>query len=41
MSTAIRRRWLSEHAGSSRKDNRGCEYEAFQRQLSDPERWRA
>jgi len=29
MSTVIRRRWLSEHAGPSRKDNRGCEYEAY------------
>ncbi len=28
MSTVIRRRWFSEHAGPSRKDNRGCEYEA-------------
>ena len=29
MSTVIRRRWFSEHAGPSRKDNRGCEYEAY------------
>jgi Fic family protein len=29
MSTVIRRRWISEHSGPSRKDNRGCEYEAF------------
>lgn len=29
MSTVIRRRWFSEHAGSSRKDNRGCEYGAY------------
>lgn len=29
MSTVIRRRWLSEQSGPSRKDNRGCEYEAY------------
>ena len=29
MSTVIRRRWFSERAGSSRKDNRGCEYTAY------------
>src|ERR1017187_10393373 len=29
MSTVIRRRWISEHTGPSRKDNRGCEYEAY------------
>ena len=29
MSTVTRRRWFSEHAGPSRKDNRGCEYEAY------------
>ena len=29
MSRVIRRRWLSTHDGPSRKDNRGCEYEAY------------
>src|ERR1039457_1724681 len=29
MSTVVRRRWISRHAGPSRKDNRGCEYEAY------------
>ncbi len=29
MSRVIRRRWISEHSGPSRKDNRGCEYEAY------------
>ena len=29
MSTVMRRRWISKHAGPSRKDNRGCEYEAY------------
>lgn len=29
MSTVIRRRWISDRAGPSRKDNRGCEYEAY------------
>ncbi|MGH8995260.1 MAG: Fic family protein [Acidimicrobiales bacterium] len=29
MSTVIRRRWINDHAGPSRKDNRGCEYEAY------------
>ena len=29
MSTVIRRRWLSEQSGPSRKDTRGCEYEAY------------
>jgi Fic family protein len=29
MSTVVRRRWISKHAGPSRKDNRGCEYEAY------------
>lgn len=29
MSRVIRRRWISDHAGPSRLDNRGCEYEAY------------
>ncbi len=29
MSTVIRRRWISDQSGPSRKDNRGCEYEAY------------
>lgn len=29
MSTVIRRRWISDHSGPSRRDNRGCEYEAY------------
>lgn len=29
MSTVIRRRWFGEHAGASRRDNRGCEYQAY------------
>ena len=29
MSRVIRRRWISSHDGPSRKDNRGCEYEAY------------
>jgi len=29
MSRVIRRRWISVHSGPSRKDNRGCEYEAY------------
>src|ERR1700730_1411673 len=29
MSTVIRRRWVSDHSGPSRRDNRGCEYEAY------------
>ena len=29
MPRVIRRRWRSEHAGPYRKDNRGCEYEAY------------
>jgi len=29
MSRVIRRRWISSHGGLSRKDNRGCEYEAY------------
>ena len=29
MSRVIRRRWISDHSGTSRKDNRGCEYEAY------------
>ncbi|MST31337.1 Fic family protein [Acidimicrobiaceae bacterium USS-CC1] len=29
MSRVVRRRWLSDHSGPSRKDNRGCEYEAY------------
>jgi len=29
LSTVIRRRWLSEQSGPSRKDSRGCEYEAY------------
>jgi Fic family protein len=29
MSRVVRRRWLSTHDGPSRKDNRGCEYEAY------------
>ena len=29
MSRVIRRRWISDHSGPSRKDNRGCEYEAY------------
>ena len=29
MSRVIRRRWISSHEGRSRKDNRGCEYEAY------------
>ena len=29
MSRVIRRRWISDHLGPSRKDNRGCEYEAY------------
>ena len=29
MSRVIRRRWISSHEGPSRKDNRGCEYEAY------------
>jgi Fic family protein len=33
MSTVVRHRWLSEHSGPSRKDNRGCEYEAY---IPDP-----
>ena len=33
MSRVIRRRWMSDHGGPSRKDNRSCEYEAY---LPDP-----
>lgn len=29
MSRVVRRRWFSDHSGPSRKDNRGCEYEAY------------
>ncbi|HUY54751.1 MAG TPA: Fic/DOC family N-terminal domain-containing protein, partial [Candidatus Nanopelagicaceae bacterium] len=29
MSRVIRRRWIGDHSGPSRKDNRGCEYEAY------------
>jgi len=29
MSRVMRRRWISDHSGPSRKDNRGCEYEAY------------
>lgn len=29
MSRVIRRRWISEQRGPSRRDNRGCEYEAY------------
>jgi Fic family protein len=29
MSRVIRRRWIGSHEGPSRKDNRGCEYEAY------------
>ena len=29
MSRVIRRRWISDHSGPSRKDNRGCDYEAY------------
>jgi hypothetical protein len=29
MSRVIRRRWISDYSGPSRKDNRGCEYEAY------------
>jgi Fic family protein len=29
MSTVVRRRWISDQTGPSRKDNRGCEYEAY------------
>ncbi len=29
MSRVIPRRWISSHEGPSRKDNRGCEYEAY------------
>ena len=29
MSRVIRRRWISSHEGPSRKDSRGCEYEAY------------
>ena len=29
MSTVIRRRWISDQLGPSRKDNRGCEYESY------------
>lgn len=29
MSRVIRRRWISDNSGLSRKDNRGCEYEAY------------
>jgi Fic family protein len=29
LSTVIRRRWLGEQSGPSRKDTRGCEYEAY------------
>ena len=33
MSRVIRRRWINDYTGPSRKDNRGCEYEAY---LPDP-----
>ena len=33
MSQVIRRRWINDYTGPSRKDNRGCEYEAY---LPDP-----
>ncbi|MGO9559477.1 MAG: Fic family protein [Acidimicrobiales bacterium] len=29
MSRVIRRRWISDQSGPSRRDNRGCEYEAY------------
>jgi Fic family protein len=29
MSRVIRRRWINDYSGPSRKDNRGCEYEAY------------
>lgn len=29
MSTVVRRRWVIEHVGPSRRDNRGCEHEAY------------
>jgi Fic family protein len=29
MSTVIRRRWVSDHTGLSRRDRRGCAYEAY------------
>ncbi len=29
MSRVIHRRWISSHDGPSRKDNRGCEYDAY------------
>ncbi len=29
MSRVIRRRWINDYTGPSRKDNRGCEYEAY------------
>ena len=29
MSRVIRRRWISSHDGPSRKDNRGCDYDAY------------
>ncbi len=29
MSRVIHRRWISNHDGPSRKDNRGCEYDAY------------
>lgn len=29
MSTVLRRRWTGDHAGLSRRDRRGCEYEAY------------
>jgi len=29
MSTVIRRRWIGDRSGPSRRDNRGCEYEAY------------
>ena len=29
MSTVIRRHWISDQSGPSRRDNRGCDYEAY------------
>lgn len=29
MSTVIRSRWVGDHSGLSRRDNRGCDYEAY------------
>ncbi len=29
MSRVIRRRWINDYSGPSRKDNRGCDYEAY------------